>query len=385
MRSYKRKRKDFYFPVHGGLCTAELDALGLKKESLLDFSVNINPLGTPPSVRQAIEQVDVSSYPDRDCLELRSTISVRSGVPVEQIVIGNGTTELIHLLVNQFLSPEDTVVIVGPTFNEYAAAVSRRSTDITYLDAEEKDGFKPNFGEVIEQLSKYDPKQVFLCNPNNPTGVYADKREIDSIIRALGPDGILILDEAYISFLDDPWDSRELLKDGNVVILHSMTKEYAIAGLRLGYALCPVNMAETLRSHQVTWSVNALAQAAGLAALQDDKYLMKGRQIVAEGKDLLVEGLSGLGYEVFPGEADFILVKVGDAAHFRAKMLKKGICVRDCSSFGLPEFIRIGIRSLPECKQLLVEFKQDKKTPSRYTIQDRHETLHLNATSSMAL
>ena len=161
-----------------------------------------------------------------------------------------------------------------------------------------------------------------------------------------------MLDEAYLPFVMRPWSSNSLIESGNVVIFHSMTKDHALAGVRLGYALAPEAVVAKIKQLQPFWSVNAIAQAMGLAALEDDDHVRKGREEVFAAKAYLEKEITQLGLTAIPSSANFILVKVGDAPSMRRQLLRHGLCVRDCTSFGLLQYIRISIRTLAECKHL---------------------------------
>jgi histidinol-phosphate aminotransferase len=344
-------------PVHGGLSPTELRALGLNREEVIDFSVNLNPLGIPPGVKKALEKLDLSCYPDPENLELKEALARVVGVHPDQIVIGNGSTELIYLLAHAFLKKGDVVVLLAPTFGEYEVAARLAKTEVIVLRAEEREGFIWDIRKVSQQIQNCKPALVFLCNPNNPTGVYMDRESIETVLTSIGG-GLLVLDEAYITFVQKPWNACALLSRRNIVILRSLTKNYALAGLRLGYALCSSEVAKTLVEHQPSWSVNLAAQVAGVAALAEDQYLAHAKKIIEEGKNYLQKELEALGYKEFPSAANFLLVKVGDAPVLRYQLLTKGVCVRDCSSFGLPEYIRIGVRTLEECKRLILVIKK---------------------------
>ncbi|HPD60684.1 MAG TPA: histidinol-phosphate transaminase [Thermodesulfobacteriota bacterium] len=342
---------------HGGLSLTELRVLRLNRKEMMDFSSNLNPLGIPLGVKKALEGLDLSCYPDPENLELKEALAPVAGVQPDQIVIGNGSTELIYLLAHAFLKKRDVVVILTPTFGEYEIAARLAQTKITVVPSEENKRFIWDTKKVSQQIKKCQPAMVFLCNPNNPTGVYIDRAGVEIILSSMGK-GLLVLDEAYITFVQNSWNACELLSSKNVVILRSLTKNYALAGLRLGYALCPSDVAKILVEYQPTWSVNLAAQVAGAAALTEDQYLLRSKNSIEEGKDYLQKSLEGLGYKVFPSAANFLLVKVGDAPLLRYHLLTKGICVRDCSSFGLPEYIRIGVRTVEECKQLISGIKE---------------------------
>jgi histidinol-phosphate aminotransferase len=187
--------------------------------------------------------------------------------------------------------------------------------------------------------------------------VYLGREAVEALAGAT-QNGLVVLDEAYISFVKGAWKATELLALGNVIILRSMTKDYALTGLRLGYALCPGDIARALFARQPSWSINAAAQAAGLVALLDRTFLSRSLNCLEASKAYLCRELQAQGFEVLPAAANFLLVKVGDATALRHRLLVKGICVRDCSSFGLPQYIRIGLRTLPDCERLIAVLKE---------------------------
>jgi histidinol-phosphate aminotransferase len=344
-------------PPHGGVNVAELRKMGMTPDMVVDFSVSVNPLGPPPEVHKALSNLDFSSYPDIENLVLRETVAQKTGMRSEQIVFGNGTMELINLLAQAYLQSGDAVFILSPTFSEYEMAAKRNNAEVVYLNALDREGFYWNIANINRKIRLRKPKLVFLCNPNNPTGVYLSQDTVSALLEAVG-DGHLILDEAYVSFVNERWDATTLLQNGNIVILRSMTKDYALAALRLGYALCNPDVAYAILCRQPAWSVNAAAQAAGAAALSDKEYLPKARKLIMESKDYLFREIELLGLRVWPAAANFLLVKVGDAKTLRFELLKNGICVRDCGSFGLPEFIRVGVRTLPECMHFISVLKR---------------------------
>ena len=339
--------------VHGGLDIAELRSLGLRPEQVLDFSSNINPLGPSQRVRTAAAEADLSAYPDRDCLALREALAERLNLGIDSLMIGNGSTELIHLLARAYLRPGNRCLIFAPTFGEYETASAICGAELHVVTAKESQGFRWPIDEVLQTIERVRPSLVFLCNPNNPTGVYVGRDVVEHIRTSVGESGLLVLDNAYAPLADDPWDPFPLLDGGNIAILGSMTKDHALAGIRLGYlAADPSVVAEVLRL-QPAWSVNAVAQAVGVAALEDEEHVAAARQVVLEAKEYLYSELETAGVPVTPSAANFILAKVGDAPKIRRALLGRGIVVRDCTSFGLPEHIRIAVRTLQECARLL--------------------------------
>ena len=352
-------------PVHGGVKPSQLRALGLRPEDVVDFSASVSPIGLPNGVWDAMRRVDLGAYPDPACLELRESLSQTlppfrgKPIPVERIIVGNGSTEIIHLLARVYLSDlgsdrEPSVFQLTPTYGEYTGACRQVGAVVSSFEATSNPSFCWDIVKAAQRIIQERPRLVFVCNPNNPTGVYLGLEEIEPLAEAAAACGaLLVIDEAYLSFVNDSWDSMGLPALDNVVLLRSMTKDYALTGLRLGYAIASENVIANLQAFQPDWSVNGLAQAAGLAALADTEYLPRARQAVDQAKSLLSDRLDRLSLTVHPSAANFLLVKVGDASVWHDKLMRLGLFVRDCTSFGLPEHIRIGIRSMADCQRLI--------------------------------
>lgn len=361
-------------PAHGGPNFAELRALGLQARDVLDFSASVNPLGAPPSVADAIARADLAAYPDTDCAALRDALGARLGVAPDWLLVGNGSTELIHLAARAFLGHGTEAVIFTPTFGEYEAASQIAGVDVAAIGADEAAGFAWDIVAAAQIIESVTAPLVFLCNPNNPTGRYlgiTDARRIAAATAAAG--GTLLLDEAYLPFVERRWDSRELLDLGNVALLRSMTKDYALTALRLGYLIAPPPMITRLRRLQHSWSVNGLAQAAGIAALADAGHPARGRDAADAAKRYLAHELAAMGLQPLPSSANFVLVRIGDAAGLRRRLLvRHRIAVRDCASFGLPQCIRIGMRALADCERLVAALRLELKS---HTEQDGEAAL----------
>ncbi len=347
--------------MHGSIGPTELRALGLNPEDLLDFSASISPIGPPDGVWNAIRGVDLSRYPDPECLELRETISRKISItdrqiPIENVIVGNGSTEIFHLIARVYLSNRPvhgTAVLMTPTYGEYEGACRLADARILKCVANLDGDFRWDIDSASKLIEDNKPDIVIVCNPNNPTGVYLSRREIEALADATrDADGLLVIDEAYLAFVEEPWDSLPLLDRPEVMLVRSMTKDYAQTALRLGYALASKDVVARLREFQPDWSVNTLAQRAGVVALNDIAYLPRARAAVFSAKAYLVDQLRSLGLEVPDTEANFILVKVGEAAKWRSLLLAKRFVVRDCTSFGLPEYIRIGILPMGDTKRL---------------------------------
>ena len=355
-------------PVHGGLNALELESLGLRPEEVLDFSASINPLGTAPGVRKALRRLPPDAYPDRSCLKLRRALGSHLDIEPDSILVGNGSTELIHLIARAFLSPGDTAVILAPTFGEYAAACRLGGVSPILLQSNEEAEFRWDLAHALSRISGLRPSLVFVCNPNNPTGTYLGEKEVRQIAESLGGRGLLLLDEAYRPFVVNRWKSQGMLRRENVVLLRSMTKDYALAGLRLGYMLAAEEVLAQVGKFQYSWSVNAAAQAAGLVALDHPRHVERGRRMAGAGKEFLTGALCRMGLEYTPAAANFLLIRVGEAARLRRELLARyRICVRDCTSFGLPEHIRVCMRSIEDSRKLVLALKETA------AVSDSHE------------
>ena len=344
--------------MHGSINLREVRALGLKPKDLLDFSASISPIGPPEGVWETIRSVDLSAYPDPECLELREAICRHLSTPTrelatDRVLVGNGSTEIFHLLTRVYLSNKGAALLMTPTYGEYDGACRLAGAEILNLEADLSGDFRWDIGEASRIISSRKPDLIIVCNPNNPTGVYLSQTEVETLADAAKAAGsLLVVDEAYLSFVKESWDSLALLDRPEVMLVRSMTKDYAQTALRLGYALASEEVVSRLREYQPDWSVNSLAQKAGVSALEDAGYLPRAREAVFAAKDYLAKELGALGVEVPHSEANFILVKVGDAAKWRSLLLAKGMVVRDCASFGLPQYIRLGIRKMADCQRL---------------------------------
>jgi histidinol-phosphate aminotransferase len=349
--------------AHGGPDAAELKSLGLTPGDIIDFSVCSNPFAPLPKMKQAIDKIAVNRYPDSESTELRECLSANLGVPIENILAGSGSTEIIRLVALAYFRPEDTVLILEPTFGEYRVSCQIMGAEVVSQWAKQGDNYAHRTEETIELIKNNRPKAVFICNPNNPTGKYLSRREIEAVLNARD-DTLIIIDEAYVSFADGTWRSLDLIECKNLVIIRSMTKEHALTGLRLGYAVAHREIIDVLRLVRPPWNINAVAQEVGKMTLSGADYLENSRKEIKKTKWFLLDELQRLGYSVVPSDTNYFIFKVANAADFRAALLRQRILVRDCASFGLPGYIRISARTMPECRKLIeavekIRSKQD--------------------------
>jgi len=345
--------------AHGGIDYSELKKIGIPRETILDFSVSCNPFGPPPGIREALSSASIEHYPDSEASELRQSLAKKLDIVPDNLIMGSGSTELIRLVAIAYFGSEDLVLIPQPTYGEYEVACHLINAQVLKQPMLKGADFRLNIAETVDLIQKYQPKGIFLCNPNNPTGQYLTKEEVKQIL-SIAKDSLVILDEAYIAFTKNAWTSLDLVNRGNLVILRSMTKDHALAGLRLGYAAAAEPIISSLKRVRPPWNVNAVAQKAGIIALNADGYLEECGIKIQEAKGFLVKELAHLGLPPLPSQTNFFLVKVGDATEFRQALLKKGMLVRDCTSFGLPDYIRLAPRTLPECQRLIAAIKESR-------------------------
>jgi histidinol-phosphate aminotransferase len=339
-----------------------LAALGLRPEDVLDFSASTNAFGPPPGVAEALAACDVTRYPDRGAAPLRQALAKREGVKPDHVLAGNGAAGLIWALALAELRPDDVAFIVGPTFGEYAAASRLARAQVIEWHSDPAADFAPDISALAHALAASRPRLIWLCNPNNPTGVNLSEAALAMLLPA-APDALWVLDEAYRPFAADPWPSTPLIERGNVVLLRSLTKDCAMPGVRLGYLLAAPEVVARVAAAQPPWSVSAAALACGVAALKDDEHVVRTTMALRREAIRLAGRLRDQGWRVLPSATHFMLIEVGDAAATRARLLQEHhIQVRNCASFGLPGFIRVAAR-LREDNDRLVSAMNDL-TPS---------------------
>jgi histidinol-phosphate aminotransferase len=342
---------------HGGINYAEIEKLGISTENIMDFSVSTNPFGPPPGIKEALARAAIDRYPDSEATELRLLLARKLDIAPDNIMIGSGSTELIRLVAAAYFGPDDLVIAPRPTYADYEIACHLVGAGVLNQPALEEADFHLNVTGTTDLIRKRRPRGIFLCNPNNPTGQYLSGEEVGEILSVAG-DGLVVLDEAYVAFTESTWASTDFLDRNNLVILRSMTKDYALAGLRLGYAIAPEPIISVLKRVKPPWNVSSVAQKAGAFVLKNDGYLEECRAKINEARELLIQGLRALGLSPLPSQTNFFLVKVGDAAGLKQALLRKGILVRDCTSFGLPDYIRLAPRPIAECRMLLSTMKE---------------------------
>jgi len=354
--------------VHGALDYGELERLGLHPREVLDFSVNANPYGLSPYVREAVANAPIDRYPDRECLELRRAILdyelASRDLPLGSIVCGNGTTELIWAIARAYLKPGLKAAILGPTFSEYRVACLAAGATVVEFQAQASACFQPDMAAVAAWTSREQPSLVWLCNPNNPTGTWLDRHHVQLVTEACQRTGAMfVVDEAYWRFVfpHEAYSAVELMdatRRQQVIVLRSLTKDFALTGLRLGYAIATLDVAGLLSAQLPSWNVNGIAQEAAIAALTDRTHLKTTLDHLAIERHAFFHALRDIGLKVIPSRTHFCLIEVGDAHHVRQQLLTRKILVRDGTSFGLPQFVRVATRPMGDWQQLLLALQE---------------------------
>lgn len=312
-----------------------------------DFSANINPLGMPQSVKNAlINHIDdFKHYPDINCKKLRNSVAVRENIRPGQIVFGNGAADLIYRVV-QAIKPKNAMVS-APTFSEYERALESFGCNVIHHSLSEKSKFDLD-ETILEEL--HDIDLIFLCNPNNPTGRTIGRELMNAIIQKCRENHIyLVLDECFLDFVSESANYSVRPDENHVVILKAFTKIYAMAGLRLGYALCGnENLIKKINDCGQCWSVSVPAQIAGIAALDETGFIAKTVRLISAERRFLSDHLKKWGFAVYPSEANFILFKCGFPLD--EMLLEEKIAIRSCGNYiGLGEgYFRIAVRTHEE-------------------------------------
>lgn len=345
---------------HGGDIERAMREYNL--DNIIDFSANINPYGLSAKVKQAVEDnIDgVIHYPQPDARDLRALLAESYGIAEDKLIVGNGAVEILYLLCH-ILRPR-SALIVSPGFSEYERAARSAGAQIAYAMLDERRAFASPMRDIIVKLKGHDI--VFLGNPNNPTSTLYSARDVELLIEHAENNGCFaVIDESFMDFIKNSEEFSVLPlveKYHNLLVLHSLTKFYAIPGLRLGFAATDHEVLDPLYSAKDPWNVNSLAQAAGIAALQDKTYQRRSRSYTRTEIVYLYEELKELpGLKIYEPSVNFILADIKNtgltADELRNKLLQQGILIRSCANYpGLDEhYVRFAVRRREENDQLI--------------------------------
>lgn len=316
--------------------------MGIPVENILKLASNENPLGMSPKAKKAVEAAisGIERYPDQ--FDLIAKVADCAGVSQNQVVLGNGSNDVLDLVARVFLAPGRSAVFAQHAFAVYPLATLSTGAELISTPAK-------NYGHDLDAMRaaiRPDTRIVWIANPNNPTGNFLPYPEVRAFLEAVPKDVVVVLDEAYNEYLPpaDRVDTASWIQDfHNLVVCRTLSKIYGLAGLRIGYALASVEVADLMNRVRQPFNVNNLALAGALAALDDAEFLQASYELNRLGMAQIVAGLERLGLEYIKPHGNFVTFKVGDAAAVNQKLLQQGVIVRPIGGYGLPEWLRVTI------------------------------------------
>ncbi len=327
--------------------------LGIRAEDIIKLASNENPLGPSPRAIEAIREAAVRShiYPDGGCFYLREAIAEKFSLTRSHVIIGNGSNEIIEFLGHAFLRPGAEVVTAAHAFVVYKLMA-------TLFGASTVEVPDPLFTHDLPAMAAAvtpATRQIFIANPNNPTGTVAPKEEVERFVDAVPENVIVVFDEAYHEFLPDPPDTLRFVREGrpNVLVLRTFSKIQGLAFLRVGYGLAAPSLIEVLQKTRQPFNSNGMAQAAALAALHDADHMERTLTVNREGRDYLEREFTRMGLSFVHSQANFVLVNVGGGDAVFEALLKQGIIVRSMTSYHLPEHIRVSVGTMEQNRKFI--------------------------------
>jgi len=320
---------------------------------VIKLASNENPLSPPLKVIRAIRKAipEINRYPDGACYYLREALSKRLGVDGANLIFGNGSDEIIDITIKTFVNDDEEIITADVTFLEYEIVSRINSRRLRLVGLKD---YRYDL-EGIRNAVSPKTKLIFIANPNNPTGTYVNRREVENFLEGLPGHIIVVFDEAYNEFIDVPDFPHSLsYLDKNVILLRTFSKAYALAGLRLGFAIAKREFIRYMQQARQPFNVNSLAQEAALAAISDEDFINKTKRLITSGKKYLYEALDRLGVEYVKSAANFILIDVKrDCVEVFEEMLKCGVIVRDMKQYGLDSHIRVTIGTERENREFI--------------------------------
>jgi histidinol-phosphate aminotransferase len=347
-------------PYQGGKPIAEVAReFGLDEAKITKLASNENPLGMPPSARQAMLDAvaDIGRYPDANGFDLKAAITAKYNVPQEWITLGNGSNDILELAAHAFVQPGQAVLYAQYSFLVYALAAQAVGARAIVVPAQD-------YGHDLNAMAQAitpDTKLIFIANPNNPTGTFLPAAAIEAFLKVVPPQVVVVLDEAYNEYLapEFQYESTEWVRTyPNLLVSRTLSKAYGLAGLRVGFGIAQPAVTDLLNRIRQPFNVNSLAQAAAIAALGDTEFLQKSAALNAAGYLQLTEFFDAAGLEYVRSFGNFVLVKVGSddnaGARVNLALLKRGVIVRPVGNYGLPQWLRISI-GLPQENAIFID------------------------------
>jgi histidinol-phosphate aminotransferase len=318
--------------------------MGLPAETVIKLASNENPLGPSPMARAAMQKVitHLHLYPDGNAFYLKRKLADKLGLKPENLVLGNGSNEIIEFVGHALMGPGVDVVVSQYCFAIYVLMTKMFDANPVVVPARDYGHDLPAMLAAVTPRTKV----MFVANPNNPTGTLASREDVLRLVNEVPDHVLLVMDEAYIEFLDDPADLLPLIRQGkkpNLLLMRTFSKIFGLAGLRIGYGIAQPELAAMLEIARQPFNINSIAQAGALAALDDNAHVGKTRRNNAQGLKYLGDALQKMKLESVPSSANFILVRVGEGNRVFDELQKLGVIVRPMGGYGLPEWIRISV------------------------------------------
>jgi histidinol-phosphate aminotransferase len=331
--------------------------LGCNPAEIIKLASNENALGPSPKAVAAIRNAlgNAQLYPDGGGCYLREALAAHLGFSPQNIILGNGSNEVIEFLAHAFVRPGDEIITSEHAFIAYkiiATVFGALTIEVASPD------YRPNLDAMVETIT---PKThlIFVANPNNPTGTLATQDEIDRFMSRLPEHVVAVFDEAYHEFVDHPPDTLQYVGgDRNIIVLRTFSKIHGLAGLRVGYGVARAELIEVLQKTRQPFNVNALAQAAALAALEDDMHQRKSKNVVDAGRAYLQEQFADMGLTFIPSYGNFVMVRVGDGPAVFRKLLTRKIIVRALKGYKLPEWIRVTFGTMEQNQRFIAALRE---------------------------
>lgn len=330
---------------------------GLKPEDIIKLASNENPLGPSPKALAAMAEAckETHIYPDGGSYKLRNAIASKFGLDMSNVILGCGSNEVIEFIGHAFLKEGDNVITAEHAFLVYKLMAK-------VFGAETIEVPDPGYVHDLDAMAAAvtpRTKEIFIANPNNPTGTLVTQEQIDRFMDKVPENVVVVFDEAYYEFLDNPPDTLKYVREGrNVIVLRTFSKIQGLAGLRIGYGLGPAELINVLQRTRQPFNINSIAQAGALAGLLDDEHQAKTKRITDEGRTYLQTQFGEMGLEYIPSYANFVLVKVGDGNEVFRKMMDKGVIVRAMAAYKLPEWVRISIGTMEQNQRCIEVLKE---------------------------
>jgi histidinol-phosphate aminotransferase len=350
-------------PYQGGKPISEVAReFGLDEARIVKLASNENPLGIPESAKRAMTaaMADLARYPDSNGFDLKAAISAKFGVPAEWITLGNGSNDILELAARSLVSSGQSVVYSQYSFAVYPLATQAIGARAIVVAAKDFGHDLPAMRAAITD----DTRLVFVANPNNPTGTFIDGEQIAAFIRSVPSHVVIVLDEAYTEYLSPSqrYDAFAwVAQHPNLIVSRSFSKAYGLAGLRIGFGIAQPGLTDLMNRLRQPFNVNSIAQAAAIAALQDEAFLKKSAEINAQGYRQLTTAFDQMGISYVPSVGNFVLFRAGDddtaGAKVNLALLKQGIIVRPVGNYGLPQWLRVSIGLPEENEAFLVALK----------------------------